>query len=92
MVMKSVTPDTNRGEAISELQGLTTIVVAGAAALTNIAVAGLGIKDTLQSVVQYTGGVPSVVLDASITAAGVIQTAVTITTGNTLVVQFYKKP
>jgi len=90
--MKVVTPHTDRGNAINELQGLTTAVAAGAGAVTNIAVAGIKLTDTLQSVVMFTAGVPSVVTDASITSAGNIQCAATVTTGNTLVINYYVKP
>lgn len=83
-----LTDGTLRG-AVSELQGLTTVVVAGAAANTDIAVAGLGATDHIQSVLAFDAGVPSVVTP-SVQAAGTIQFAVA-TTGKTLVVNFYKK-
>ena len=76
-------------KALKELQGLTTLVVDGAAANTNIAVAGLGATDHVQSVVQYASGVPSV-LTPSAQTAGNLQFA-SVTTGNKLVVTFYKK-
>lgn len=76
-------------EALNELQGLTTLVVDGAAANTNIAVGGLGATDHVQSVVQYAAGVPSV-LTPSAQTAGNLQFA-SATTGNKLVVTFYKK-
>lgn len=74
---------------LQELRGLTTVVVDGAAADTNIAVAGLGATDHVQSVVQYASGVPSV-LTPSAQTAGNLQFAAA-TTGNKLVVNFYKK-
>jgi len=93
MTMESVTPHTDRGAAITELQGLATAVVAGAAAVTNIAVAGMMAVDTIQSVLMFATGVPSdVTADASITSDGNIQLATTVSTGNTLVVSYYAKP
>lgn len=81
--------DTQLKGVLQELRGLTTVVVDGAAANTNIAVAGLGATDHVQSVVQYASGVPSV-LTPSAQTAGNLQFAGA-TTGNKLVVTFYKK-
>lgn len=81
--------DTELPGILQELRGLTTVVVAGAAANTNIAVAGLKVDDHVQSVVQYASGVPSV-LTPSAQSAGNLQFA-SATTGNQLVVTFYKK-
>lgn len=82
----------NQGHAISELQSLTTETAAGAAANANIAVAGIAIGDTLQSVVMFASGVPSIVTsEASVTSAGNIQLTTTVSTGNTLVVNFFVK-
>lgn len=75
--------------ALSELQGLTTVVVNGAAAATNIAVGGLGLDDHVQSCVAYTGGVPSV-LTVSAQTAGNVQFASN-TTGAKIVINFYAK-
>lgn len=84
---------TNKGNAILELQGQTRAVVNGAAAATNIPVTGLGVKDTLFSVVMFAAGVPSdVTADASIASAGNLKLATTNSTGNKLIVEWYKKP
>lgn len=74
---------------LGELRGLTTAIVDGAAANTNIAISGLKVDDHVQSVVQYTSGVPSF-LSPSAQTAGNLQFA-SVTTGNKLVVTFYKK-
>ena len=99
MALKAMSPSFGSGGAglsdgtlkgiLGELRGLTTVVVDGAAANTNIAIAGLKVDDHIQSVVQYTGGVPSV-LTPSAQTAGNLQFAA-VTTGNKLVVNFYKK-
>lgn len=98
MALRKLSPAFGQGGAgldselkgvLQELRGLTTLVVAGAAANTNIAVTGLGATDHVQSVVQYASGVPSV-LTPSAQTAGNLQFA-SATTGNQLVVTFYKK-
>lgn len=77
---------------IRELQGLTTKVVDGAAANTNIAIAGIKLTDTLQSVIEYVGGVPTDRLSVSaITSAGNIRLT-TVSTGNKLAVTYFVKP
>lgn len=81
--------DTELPGILQELRGLTTVVVDGAAANTNIAVAGLGATDHVQSVLQFASGVPSK-LTPSAQTAGNLQFAAA-TTGNKLVVNFYKK-
>lgn len=81
--------DTELPGILQELRGLTTVVVDGAAANTNIAVAGLGATDHVQSVLQFASGVPSK-LTPSAQTAGNLQFA-SATTGNKLVVTFYKK-
>lgn len=77
---------------IRELQGLTTVVVDGAAANTSIAVSGLGARDTIQSAIMYAAGVPSdIKASASIFSAGNVRFSVS-TAGNKVVLSFYKKP
>lgn len=75
--------------AIKELQGLTTRVVNGAAANTDIPVGELGTDDTIQSVVGYSAGVPYLV-PATVFPAGNIRSPLD-TTGDTLVVNFFRK-
>lgn len=78
--------------AIAELQNAMQEAVAGAAATTNIAVAGITTADSIGSVVQFSSGVPDVVTaEASITSDGNIQLSTTNTTGDTLLVTWYKK-
>lgn len=77
---------------IKELQGLTTVVVAGAGANTNIAIAGIKTTDTIQSCLEFAAGVPANRTSVtSITSAGNIQLTAS-TTGSTLVVTYFKKP
>lgn len=71
---------------------LKTSVVAGAAADTNIAIAGIATADQIQSVIQITAGVPSdLTSEAAITSAGNIQIDTTVTTGNTLIVNWWDR-
>lgn len=81
--------DGRLADALTELQGLTTVVVNGAAAATNIAVAGLGADDHVQSCIAYTGGVPSA-LAVSAQTAGNVQFA-SDTAGAKVVINFYAK-
>lgn len=77
---------------IKELQGLTTNIGDGTTAATNIAVAGIALEDTLQSVIMFAGGVPSdVTSEASITSAGNIQLSTTDSTGNKLLITWFNK-
>ena len=79
-------------DAIQELQSLKTVVVAGAAATTNIAIAGIKTTDTLKSAIAFTAGVPSDVKGTTtITSAGNIQNSGD-TSGKTLIVEYYVKP
>lgn len=77
---------------IKELQGLQVVVLTGAAASTNIAVAGIKMTDTILSCIEYEAGVPvdrtSV---TTITSAGNIQST-DASTGNKLVLMYYVKP
>ena len=80
------------GHALKELQSLKTEVLDGAAAVTNIAVTGIAVGDTIQSAVMYAAGVPSnVTAEVSITSAGNIQLATTDSTSNKLVVNWFGK-
>ena len=74
-----------------ELQGLTTQVVAGTTANTDIPVTGIAAGDTIQSVVAFAGGTPSLITTNSVTVkAGAIAIS-TNTTGSSLVVTFFRK-
>jgi hypothetical protein len=69
---------------------LKTVVVDGAAADTNIPIAGIAVADEIQSVIHYDTGVPAdITAEVSITSAGNIQVDTTVTTGNKLVVTYY---
>lgn len=87
--------DSDLVAAIQELQRLKVTVVAGAAAVTDIAVAGILTTDTLVAVLHEDGtsGVTqsNLVSEASITSAGNIQLATTATTGDKLVVYWFDK-
>ena len=75
----------------AELQGLTTRVVSGAAAATDIPVTGIAVGDTIQSVLSFTGGVPSLVATNTVTVkAGAISLSGA-STGAVLVVNYYRK-
>jgi hypothetical protein len=76
-------------KVVKELRGLKTVVVDGAAADTNIAVAGLAANDHIQSCVMFAAGVPSS-LAVSAQSAGFIQFA-SVTTGNKIVVSYYDR-
>jgi hypothetical protein len=78
--------------ALQELQSLKDVVVSGAAANTDIAIANIKTTDTIKSVIEFTAGVPSdITSTVSITSAGHIQST-SATTGNKLVVSYYTKP
>jgi hypothetical protein len=74
---------------LKELQQLTEVVVDGAAANTNIAVAGILTEDTIVSAIAFASGVPSKVT-ASITSNGNIQVT-SVTTGSKIVLTYFKK-
>lgn len=89
----SGSPPSGKGltDVLQELQGLKFAVVAGAAADTNIAVAGITTSDTIRAVVRFHGAGTdvtdvSLVTDAAITSAGNIQVDTTVTTGSKLLV------
>jgi hypothetical protein len=95
-----VTKDTFQGGAnlangflanvVGELQGGKAIVLAGAAANTNIAVAGIKTTDTIASAIMFAAGVPSLVT-VNITSAGFVQST-TSTAGNTILLQYRVNP
>ena len=78
-------------------QTLTVAVVAGAAADTNIAITGIETEDSLVSVLRLNKDataanidITDVTAEADITSAGNIQLTDTVTTGDTLIVHYYK--
>lgn len=76
-------------KALLELQSLKTVVIDGAAADTDIAVAGIKTTDTIQSAIMYDAGVPSdVKANVAITAAGKVQTDVS-TASKKIVLSYY---
>lgn len=79
--------------ALGQLQAKRTSIVAGAAAATNIAIAGITQDAHLLSVIQMSGGVPAdATADASVTSAGNIQLATINSTGDTLMVEWVPAP
>jgi len=73
--------------AIRQLQLAYQKVAAGDTAVTDIAIAGVGLKDQITSVIMFAAGVPSdVTSEASVTSAGNIQLSTTDSSGNTLLV------
>lgn len=83
---------------LTELQGLKVTVVAGAAAVTDIALAGALTTDSLLSVLRLdrsasaaTINLIDVTAEAAITSAGHLQLSTTDTTGDTLIVLWYDK-
>jgi redox-sensitive bicupin YhaK (pirin superfamily) len=94
-------PSSQRGpqeaarDAVKELQSLTVKVVAGAAANTNIPVAGLDLDDVIVSVLHFdiaTGTVVDVLdksSEAVVLTTGNLQLTTTVTTGDKLVVIFF---
>lgn len=91
-MLESVTKDTLKGKAIKELQSLRTEVVDGDSADTDIPVANITTRDTLESVIEFAAGVPTDRTAAcSITSDGNIQCTAD-TTGDKLVVRWWDKP
>ena len=99
------TKETLKGKAIKELQGLTTEVVAGELAGLLVVVPGLGVKDTVQSVLAYssdeegglaienlTDSVVGIVEDEEDEGTVGLDLGEEDTSGKTLVVNYYKKP
>lgn len=76
---------------LKELQGVKLNAVAGAAANTNIALAGVGLKDTIISVVNLTDGVDVPLANVTIQAAGQIRVS-TDTSAKKLLVHWAPKP
>lgn len=73
--------------AVKELQRIKQVVVDGAAANTNIAVAGIATADVIVSAIEFASGVPTARV-ASVTSAGNIQVT-TVTTGSKLLVTYF---
>lgn len=79
-------------KALLELQSRKEIVVNGAAANTNMPVAGIKTTDTLVGAIAYNGGVPSDILSTlSITSDGNIQSTA-VQTGSKIVLSYCVKP
>lgn len=76
--------------AVREVQGLKQVVVNGAAANTNIAIAGIATVDKLIGVIEVPASAALVdrTSVASITSAGNIQLT-QVTTGNQLIVTYF---
>lgn len=75
--------------AIAELQSKRTEVLAGAAADTDIAVAGIALGDKIGSAIEWAAGVPTDrTATTTVTSDGNIQCSVA-TTGDQLVVEWY---
>lgn len=90
-MFKVIGDSSRKGKAITQLQQAKTVPVAGAAANTNIAVAGIGLKDEITSVmeVDFAGSaINDRTSEASVTSAGNIQLSTTDTTGKTLLVAY----
>lgn len=84
--------------AVGELQRLKVNAVAGAAADTNIPIAGIATEDTLLCVLRLNRDATAANIDmdnltgeASITSAGNIQIDTTVTTGDKLIVFWFDK-
>ncbi len=94
MPLVHIQEHTHRGDALGELQSFKTVPVAGAAADTNIAVAGAKVGDTVQAVmaIDFTGDtVTDETANASFTSDGNLQVT-TDTTGKTLLVSYWVQP
>lgn len=76
---------------LKQIEGTTRVTVAGAAASTDIAVAGTLTGDRIMSATAYpnAGGVPVVITDLTVTSDGNVQTA-TDTSSHTLLVEWAK--
>ena len=101
MALEELTEFTVKGKAITELQSLRQVVLAGATAATDIAVAGVTIKNTqILSVLEYdrSGGGAGLgtftdrTSEASITSDGNLQLDTTNTTGSQLLAWLREKP
>lgn len=77
--------------AVKEVQRLKQVVVAGAGANTNIAIAGIALADVLVGVVELVPATPALVsrtATTTITSAGNIQCSVS-TVGSQLIVTYF---
>lgn len=100
MSLETLTPETLKGRAINELQGLSKVLLAGTTANTNIPVAGLKLNDTIHSILAHdpnaggagVGGFVDVTSEGVILTAGNLQLDTTNTTGFQLILEFYAKP
>lgn len=80
--------DGTLAKAIKELQSRKETVITGAAANTNMPVAGIKTTDTLVSAIAYASGVPSDVLSTlSITSDGNVQSTA-VQTGSKIVLGY----
>lgn len=79
--------------ALRQLQRLQITLVAGAAAVTNIAIAGITLDAEIVSVLHNTAGViVDLTTEAAVTSAGNIQLSTTDTTGDQLIVFWMPGP
>ena len=74
-----------------ELQGLTTATVTGAGAGVDITLTGIAAVDTIQSVVSFSGGVPTVIAKNTVTVKANAINIVGATTGAVLLVTYFRK-
>lgn len=88
--MQKVSSHTVKGRAIKELQDTKVFVVTGGAAAAQLTCTGIKVGDTVESVVMYAAGVPSLIAlsEVSIPAADKIALSTTNSTSNKLVVTF----
>lgn len=84
--------DGTLANVLKELQSRRDVVLNGAAANTNIAVAGIKTTDTIVSAIAYNAGVPEDILSTmSITSAGNVQSNA-VQTGKKIVMSYCVKP
>lgn len=87
--VSKLTNGTAKADAILEVAGAVTKVLAGTTAVTNIAVAGAKVGDVIESCIMFASGVPSdVTSEASFTSAGNLRLSTTDSTGNTLILRY----
>lgn len=76
--------------AVKELQRLKQVVVAGAAAATNIAIAGIAVADVIVGCIEFKPATPAILQrTATVTSAGNIQIAGVDTTSSQLLVTYF---
>jgi hypothetical protein len=77
---------------LQELQGRRQSLVTGGASAVQLTLTGIATTDTIQSVIRFHTGVPSdVTAQASIPATGKIAITGTDTTGDMLLVSWFRK-